>query len=224
MRQQKHIYFIRPVGMDGPIKIGCSSTPEKRLAALAPWSPFPLEMVGSIPGDFGDERTIHRAFAHLHTHREWFLSSPELREFIKAALESNSLVAARKTLVPKGVVRKTTRVVRSQEHEAFLKLQTLVRQAERDLRSKDEHGNWSVPRDIAKIISKWSADVYRGTGFAPESNDLARVREYLNNPAAHSVAPAWRERLERDIADRKLDALSKVIVPHMAPSDQRGAA
>lgn len=35
-----HVYFIKPIGMDGPIKIGCSDKPARRLITLAAWSPF----------------------------------------------------------------------------------------------------------------------------------------------------------------------------------------
>lgn len=80
------IYFFKPVGMAGPVKIGCSRKPGNRLAYLARWSPFPLECVGSVVGDIVFERAIHRKFAHLHGHEEWFQASPELMAFIRKAL------------------------------------------------------------------------------------------------------------------------------------------
>ena len=78
----KRIYFVRPIGMDGPVKIGCSIVPESRLHALWVWSPFPLEIVASIDGDFGLESKIHAHFAATHSHREWFRASPELTKLI----------------------------------------------------------------------------------------------------------------------------------------------
>ena len=53
MRQQRYVYFIKPVGMEGPIKIGCSIMPTERLEGLAVWSPFPLEIVAAIQAESG---------------------------------------------------------------------------------------------------------------------------------------------------------------------------
>ena len=64
--------------MDGPIKIGCSSLPERRLKALMTWSPLPLEIVAAIPGGYQLERNIHECFADLHLHREWFKAGERL--------------------------------------------------------------------------------------------------------------------------------------------------
>lgn len=80
------IYFFKPVGMIGPIKIGCSRKPGNRLAYLARWSPFPLECIGSVLGDIVFERAIHRKFADQHDHEEWFRATPELIAFIRKAL------------------------------------------------------------------------------------------------------------------------------------------
>lgn len=80
------IYFFKPVGMDGPIKIGCSRQPGNRLLYLARWSPFPLECIGSVLGDIVFERAIHRKFAELHSHEEWFQATPDLSDFIRTAM------------------------------------------------------------------------------------------------------------------------------------------
>lgn len=77
-----YVYFIKPIGMDGPVKIGCSDIPEIRLKALTCWSPFPLEIAVTIPGDTRLEGRLHSTFGQHHSHHEWFLSSPELRQLI----------------------------------------------------------------------------------------------------------------------------------------------
>lgn len=59
------VYFLKPVGMDGPIKIGCSEYPQRRLLNLMAWSPFPLELLAQIDGDESVERRFHAAFQHL---------------------------------------------------------------------------------------------------------------------------------------------------------------
>jgi hypothetical protein len=60
---KRYVYFIKPVGMDGPIKIGCSNIPEHRLVSLSMWSPFPLEIIGKTPGNLKDEGFLHRCFS-----------------------------------------------------------------------------------------------------------------------------------------------------------------
>lgn len=77
-----YVYFIKPIGMDGPVKIGCSDIPEARLKALTCWSPFPLEIAVAIPGNMRLEGRLHSTFAQHHSHHEWFLSSPRLRQLI----------------------------------------------------------------------------------------------------------------------------------------------
>jgi hypothetical protein len=77
-RGPKQIYFIKPVGMPGPVKIGCSDVPTKRLKELSTWSPFPLEIVAVTEGTFELESNVHACFADTHSHREWFHASDRL--------------------------------------------------------------------------------------------------------------------------------------------------
>jgi hypothetical protein len=78
MTTPTQVYFIKPIGMDGPIKIGCSWHPRERLKTLMSWSPYPLEIITTIPGGYQLERNIHECFSDLHLHREWFTAKPRL--------------------------------------------------------------------------------------------------------------------------------------------------
>lgn len=78
------VYFMRPIGADGPVKIGCSVAPDSRIKTYQAWSPVPLELVATIPGKWAIEWAFHARFAHLRTHHEWFRASPELTETIEA--------------------------------------------------------------------------------------------------------------------------------------------
>lgn len=98
------VYFIKPCGLDGPIKIGASKRPAIRVIDLAAWSPWPLELIGAIEGTTADERFLHRCFADCHSHREWFHSTPVLREAIRNILDQG-IQFARSTLVEKGSIR-----------------------------------------------------------------------------------------------------------------------
>lgn len=77
-----HVYFMRPVGADGPVKIGCSTMVEERLRAMSPWAPFPLEIAARIPGDFALEGRFHKKFIADRIHGEWFAASAELTDTI----------------------------------------------------------------------------------------------------------------------------------------------
>ncbi len=72
------VYFIKPIGMDGPIKIGTSISPDGRRKTLAKWCPFPLEIVAELDGGVKLEGSFHNLFAELHIGHEWFRAAPEL--------------------------------------------------------------------------------------------------------------------------------------------------
>jgi hypothetical protein len=77
------IYFLKPVGMVGPIKIGSSWKPVDRMRTFMSWSPFPLELIATTDGDGKLERTIHNCFADAHSHCEWFHPIPRLLKAIE---------------------------------------------------------------------------------------------------------------------------------------------
>lgn len=80
---KQFVYFIRPIGRDGPIKIGVSCAPPERLGTLMCWSPYPLEVAVAIPGSYKLERRIQERFAASHSHKEWFLETPALLALIE---------------------------------------------------------------------------------------------------------------------------------------------
>lgn len=78
------VYFLRPVGAEGPVKIGCSVAPLERLYAYMPWSPEPLELAARIRGNYTLEARFHNRFIADRTHHEWFRASAELSATISA--------------------------------------------------------------------------------------------------------------------------------------------
>jgi hypothetical protein len=82
LTKKRYVYFLRPIGADGRIKIGCSYKPASRLVSLSVWACYPLELVAVAPGDFSTERALHDYFAADRLHHEWFRSSPELLKVI----------------------------------------------------------------------------------------------------------------------------------------------
>lgn len=79
---RRRVYFIRPVGQQGPIKIGVSAHPKARLTTYMSWSPVKLEIIASTPGSLALERAIHNCFADAFLHSEWFEATPRLLKFI----------------------------------------------------------------------------------------------------------------------------------------------
>lgn len=67
-----HVYFIKPIGIPGPVKIGHSSVPLIRLAQIEVWSPLPLEIIGVVAGDLRMEGGLHALLREHHSHGEWF--------------------------------------------------------------------------------------------------------------------------------------------------------
>jgi hypothetical protein len=84
--QPRFVYFAKPVGREGPIKIGVSFDVERRVASLSAQSPVPIELLGKIEGDADLERQFHREFAADRCHGEWFKWSERLQETIDATV------------------------------------------------------------------------------------------------------------------------------------------
>lgn len=90
----KNVYFMRPVGRVGPIKVGCSTLPEDRLIALAHWSPFPLEIVAAGEGTHQLERFLHRKFKGVRSHGEWYWPTPDMLTSIKRVQAGEDVASA----------------------------------------------------------------------------------------------------------------------------------
>lgn len=81
-------YFIRE-GTDGPIKIGKSNNPEKRMRGFQTHHAKRLQLLATTKAY--EEGELHRRFAHLRLAGEWFRAEPELLDFI-ATLPSPALL------------------------------------------------------------------------------------------------------------------------------------
>lgn len=79
------VYFVKPIGMPGPIKIGCSAMPRHRLSQLNSWAAFPLEIICRIPGDYDAERRFHARLQADWSHSEWFHPTPDVLAVVESA-------------------------------------------------------------------------------------------------------------------------------------------
>jgi hypothetical protein len=100
----KEVYFIKPIDMAGPIKIGCSIDHAQRAEHFCRWSPLPLELIGSVPGTHQDEAFLHNCFIDAHSHGEWFHPIPRLVSIIPLILK-HGMKIARQELKPQGSLR-----------------------------------------------------------------------------------------------------------------------
>lgn len=179
--EQRFVYFIRPVGQYGPVKIGCSSVPESRLDSLAAWSPVALEIVTTAPGSFGEELRLHNAFASDHSHKEWFHYTPRLGEVMERIIQGESLDSVLDSLKPTGRIRsKTHQVTWSEGRKAYMGWLARLRGARR--RAKEQRGGeqlWTPPH-IDRLVQRFFDE-----NRQPTPEEVAMMREVYDNPVAH---------------------------------------
>lgn len=84
------LYFVQAAA-GGPIKIGVSKNPRKRLAQLQTASPIDLVLrrVVDDPNAWGWERRLHELFAEWRMRGEWFQAHPTVAN-VADALSSNT--------------------------------------------------------------------------------------------------------------------------------------
>jgi hypothetical protein len=186
---QQYVYFFKPCGLDGPIKIGCSVTPHDRMATFVAWSPFPLELIGSVRGTGKDEVYLHRCFWSSRSHGEWFRSTPELRQCIARILELGHVP---RDVVPVEQMGKPERRIRTQEHCRRMSYRMRVDWQTRRLRTPE--GYYTEPRDIRDILDRWSGN--RGhERRSPSPDEFARLDAFLANPTPELTFHAYAKRV-----------------------------
>jgi hypothetical protein len=191
MDSTSFVYFIKPVGMDGPIKIGCSWSPESRLRALMVWSPFDLEIVATIAGDFDLEGRIHAQFAEHHRRQEWFNWTPELLaliEEVKAGRPIGDFIdGTANTSIRRGYQRPS-------EQRRYMGYRTRLSFAFKRVQdqSRDRSVWYRPPSDVEDIMDRWGANGFStGRAVSPSDQEIARLEEVLADPQRHATADQW---------------------------------
>lgn len=176
MSGPRYVYFIKPVGADGPVKIGCSILPTDRLSALTTWSPVKLEIAATIKGDEELERRFHTAFLENRSHAEWFLGCDRLTAVIAqvaaGTFDVSSLPAGRRLPAKRinGVWSDYSRLGASMGAR---------------IRALQNRGV-SVPKDIAARAFRYNSGRYYAGGPARSPDDAETVQAFLS---AHGYAP-----------------------------------
>lgn len=80
---QKHVYFARPVGAVGPIKIGVSQHVESRMVQLSRAEGRKIEPMHVVDGGNKLEHALFHCFADIHLRGEWFHPHWRLVGFIE---------------------------------------------------------------------------------------------------------------------------------------------
>jgi hypothetical protein len=208
-----YIYFIRPVGMDGPIKIGCSDTPTHRLKQLMTWSPFELEIIATAPGDQKLEANLHSCFCDIHMHGEWFKPDARLLDAIDQIRGGAPLHVAVNLGDKRGGIRKGKN--RRPMSEITQRRLYYVRRFNVRLRywaARLGLRHLSVPNDVQAIINRWQGD-WRdrdGTGIQPTPAETARLDEFLASlPVGATFHPE----------ERNWDRV-EAVTPSMLPANE----
>lgn len=180
--KQGYVYFIRPCGLDGPIKIGWSQSPGLRLEGLAAWSPFPLEIIGSVPGTMADENYLHRCFWALVSHREWFRSSPELRATIDRILALGGVPRdiADPASLGTGRMRRWT-----EDHSRALSYHQKCSRVAR-IAPRPDGGYWTIPSNVTRILREWGTG-RDGVRHSPSAAEIAELDAFLADPQPRLV-------------------------------------
>jgi hypothetical protein len=196
----RFVYFIRPIGMTSPIKIGCSEVPQHRLETLMAWSPLPLEVVATIPGKFDLERNIHECLADLHSHREWFNDDGRIAVIIdklKAGTPIGEAMDLTARVRPMG--KKAAHWTKNPEGRLrcsyVMRVNGAIKRAEKAL-------GYSVgePTAVNDIIARWRGygwidDAhYRAERITPTPEEMATLDAYLADPASYYAAPTPMQR------------------------------
>lgn len=92
IKRSKRVYFMKPIGMEGPIKIGCTTQVGRRIENIISWSPFPLEIIHEEFGGHDLERKLHVHFSDLRFHHEWFHAGARLLEAISRLKAGETVV------------------------------------------------------------------------------------------------------------------------------------
>ncbi len=186
----RNIYFIRPVGMIGPIKIGCSTSVGDRLESLTVWSPFKLEVLYTEPGDYRLEQRIHAAFADYHSHREWFHPGERLLKSIGKLISGQKIADAidledRRGSIRESVSRKPRKPVPAFQKELKSYEFRLIWARKRAAKARGE-SCWT-PTDVDKIIDRWKGDYRKRFADAvrPTEAEFQRLHEVISDPAKH---------------------------------------
>lgn len=172
------VYFIRPLGMLGPVKIGLAECPRRRLDGLAAWSPFPLEVIATVNGSFALEQAIHSVMHASHSHKEWFHPTPEILEMVKALEAGRPIEEAVNFSRPHGAIHPSRRNTRTPLSRLHMSLTMRL------LRALKGTGDRSLfaPRRADSLLAGMRH------GHQLTADERLYLEDVIENPSAHAFS------------------------------------
>lgn len=145
------VYFIKPVGQAGPIKVGHSAYPPERLGSLQTWSFVELEIISRFAGTRADEKAIHQRFADCQVRGEWFEAVEDLVSLAEGIRAGGKLEDLIDLTVKTGKLfrRSNTKRPEAKIIGIFKRRVDLARQKASAIRGKP----MALPKDIAAILN-----------------------------------------------------------------------
>ncbi|APL94105.1 hypothetical protein AI27_06475 [Sphingomonas sp. BHC-A] len=98
------VYFLQH-GASGPVKVGYSKRPEKRIATIATSCPDPIVVLAVIDGSHALEQRIHRAFRAHRYRGEWLRPTDEVISFVTLCASASSAEIERRLADMEGAAR-----------------------------------------------------------------------------------------------------------------------
>lgn len=179
----RFVYFVRRADGEGPVKIGCSEYPETRVTTLAVWSPYPLAIVATLPGDEALERQFHTLFIEHWSHREWFHGVPAIEQAIREINAGTFDLSA----LPQG------KRLRSANRKNFC--WTLPQRLNAAISRRFYATGFDVSPEVRAAYDRLKA----GTS-EDAAADEALVRAYINKPWELGVIAPWGWAIEKATA------------------------
>lgn len=99
---RKHIYFIGS-RQHGIVKIGVSICPSRRVGEISLKKGIPMDLLGTEPGGYAEERQLHERFAKYALGNEYFTLSPEIDEYASGLIDMVSRYYAEREALSGGV-------------------------------------------------------------------------------------------------------------------------
>lgn len=145
-----YVYFIRPMGKAGPIKIGHSTFPPTRLITMQIWSYEELEIISQFAAPRKMEKDLHERFARYQIRGEWFLACDELVALAEGIRYGKSISDLVDLSVKTGKLFRRNSI-RSPEAEVVGAYKRRVVYAAKYAYGQ-HRGRGSVPKKIQKIL------------------------------------------------------------------------
>lgn len=165
----RKVYFIRPIGLKGPIRIGGSHHPAELLKNVARWSPLPLEIVATAAGNHAAR--VCAMFSEQHMHGGWFKPNAGMERMI-SRLAAGSPLGDIIDLKSKFVPFARSRVRYTADYRRRV---SYVHR----LRWFSKKTGRRIPNDVREIIHRWAGSSSR-PAVLPTEAEIARLELVLD--------------------------------------------